>query len=396
MTNPPGPRGPDSEGEVPVANRSQEARPRGPLVVLTGGGSSGHVTPNLGLVDHFRQAGWRILYIGRRTGIERPIVVGAGLEYHGISAGKFRRYFDWQNLLGPFRAALGVAQSARLLRQLRPSVVFSKGGFVGLPVTLAAWILGIPVIVHESDVTSGLANRIATRFADEVFVSFEETVPLIPAGYRVLVTGSPLRAEIFGGSRERAHRIFSLGPGLPVLLVFGGSQGSTMINRVVRDVLPQLIAGWRVIHICGEGRVDRELLGLESYSQYEYLNEDFPDALAVADLVICRAGANSLHELVALRKPHVAIPLPASASRGDQILNAELFADAGTTEVVQEEALTSEALIRTVEAVHADRLRYIAAMSAHAPVNPSAAIAALIMKRGAGGDPAARANATPG
>ena len=332
-------------------------------IVLTGGGTAGHVTPNIALMPGLRDMGFEIHYIGSYEGIEKDLIRKEGVSYYGISSGKLRRYFDVKNITDPARILKGYAQAKKLLKQIGPSIVFSKGGFVAVPVVFAAASLGIPVVIHEADMTPGLANKLSMKKADHICCSFTETIKYLPEG-KSTHTGLPIRAELKNGSREEGLRYAGLSGEKPIVLSVGGSTGSLNVNRAVRSVLPELLKRFDVIHLCGAGNVDESLEGTPGYVQFDYIREQMKDLLAAADVVISRAGANSVFELLALAKPNVLIPLSAEASRGDQILNAHSFEKQGFSEVIEEQDLTDEALLATVEKVYADRAKYTAAMEA--------------------------------
>ena len=332
-------------------------------IVLTGGGTAGHVTPNIALMPGLRDMGFEIHYIGSYEGIEKDLIRKEGVSYYGISSGKLRRYFDVKNITDPARILKGYAQAKKLLKQIGPSIVFSKGGFVAVPVVFAAASLGIPVVIHEADMTPGLANKLSMKKADHICCSFTETIKYLPEG-KSTHTGLPIRAELKNGSREEGLRYAGLSGEKPVVLSVGGSTGSLNVNRAVRSVLPELLKRFDVIHLCGAGNVDESLEGTPGYVQFDYIREQMKDLLAAADVVISRAGANSVFELLALAKPNVLIPLSAEASRGDQILNAHSFEKQGFSEVIEEQDLTDETLLATVEKVYADRAKYTTAMEA--------------------------------
>ena len=321
-------------------------------IILTGGGTAGHVTPNLALLPSLKEAGYEIRYIGSYQGMERKLIENAGIPYDGISSGKLRRYFDIKNFSDPFRVVKGYAEARRLLKRHKPDVIFSKGGFVAVPVVLAAKHYKIPVIIHESDMTPGLANKICIPSALKVCCNFPETLKYLPSDKAVL-TGSPIREELLQGDRLS---------GKPVLLVIGGSLGSVAVNTAVRNILPRLLASYQVIHICGKGNLDESRIGTAGYVQYEYVDAPLKHLFAAADLVISRAGANSICELLALRKPNLLIPLSAAASRGDQILNANSFAKQGFSKVLEEEALSDDSLFDAINDLYLNRNSYIQAM----------------------------------
>ncbi len=348
-------------------------------IILTGGGTAGHVTPNLALLPSLKELGYEIRYIGSYQGIEKRLIENAGIPYDGISSGKLRRYLDLKNLSDPFRVLKGYAQSLRLIKRYKPDVVFSKGGFVSVPVVLAARHYKIPTIIHESDMTPGLANKICIPSAAAVCCNFPETLKYLPEGKAVL-TGSPIRQELLTGDRLSGLAYTHLDASKPVILVIGGSLGSVKVNTAVRQILPRLLEDYQVIHICGKGNLDESLIGTRGYVQYEYVDSPLKHLFAAADLVISRAGANSICELLALHKPNLLIPLSAAASRGDQILNAASFAKQGFSKVLEEEALTDDTLYQAVTELYSKRADYRAAMEKSQLTNAIETITGLIEK----------------
>ncbi len=330
-------------------------------ILLTGGGTAGHVTPNIALLPALRSKGYEISYIGSMDGIEKKLIQDQGVPYYGIASGKLRRYFDVKNFTDPFRVVKGYAQASSLIKQLKPDVVFSKGGFVSVPVVLAAGRRHIPVVCHESDLTPGLANKLSMPSATKVCCNFPETLPYLPKGKAVL-TGCPIRQELLTGDRQRALSMTGFTASRPVLLVMGGSLGAAAINDAVRNALPELLEHWQIIHLCGRGKLDQSLFSVRGYVQYEYIQQELPDLFALCDVVISRAGANAICELLALRKPALLIPLPASSSRGDQILNARSFERQGFSMVLEEESLTKETLLNAVSELSLHRQDYVTAM----------------------------------
>lgn len=330
-------------------------------IVLTGGGTAGHVTPNLALMPRLKDLGYQIVYIGSYDGIEREIISKTGTKYLGIATGKLRRYFDLKNFTDPFKVLKGYGEAKKYLKKIRPDVVFSKGGFVAVPVVLAAKSLKIPVIIHESDMTPGLANKICFPAARKVCCNFPETMDYLPPDKAVL-SGSPIRQELFNGSREQGLSFCGFSEDKPVLLIIGGSLGSVAVNQAVRSALGQLLQDYQIIHLCGKGNLDPSLDELTGYAQFEFISEELPDLMAAADLVISRAGANSICELLALQKPNILIPLPASSSRGDQLLNAESFRKQGFSRVLPEEEVTDDTLLEAVKETYEQRDNYIQCM----------------------------------
>jgi UDP-N-acetylglucosamine--N-acetylmuramyl-(pentapeptide) pyrophosphoryl-undecaprenol N-acetylglucosamine transferase len=347
-------------------------------IVMTGGGTAGHVTPNIALMPALREAGYDITYIGSYKGMERELIEAQGVPYFGISSGKLRRYFDLKNFSDPFKVVKGYGQAISLLHKIKPDVVFSKGGFVSVPVVLAAKFCHIPAIIHESDITPGLANRIAIRGAKKVCCNFPETLKYLPANKAVL-TGSPIRRELFSGDAEAALSYCRFPDhNKPVLLIVGGSSGSKVINEAVRKILPELLEQFYIIHLCGKGNLDESLQEKSGYVQFEYARAELTDMFALADMAISRAGANSICELLALHKPNLLIPLSAAASRGDQILNAKSFAGQGFSYVLEEEALTEETLLAAVQHVYAHREEYRKAMAESGQMDSIGTIMELI------------------
>ncbi|GIO58544.1 MULTISPECIES: undecaprenyldiphospho-muramoylpentapeptide beta-N-acetylglucosaminyltransferase [Paenibacillus] len=352
-------------------------------IMFTGGGSAGHVTVNLALIPLFRQEGWAVEYIGSVNGIERELVSPLpDVAYFPISTGKLRRYLDWQNAKDPFRIAKGVYQAYRLIRRRKPDIVFSKGGFVSVPVVIGAWLNRVPVIIHESDITPGLANRIAIPMAEAVCTTFPEAAAHIGKGKGRHV-GAVIRNELKQGSAAAGRKLCGFTPGRPVLLVMGGSLGAQSINRAVRQALPELTEAFQVVHLCGKGQLDPALT-VPGYCQFEYIRDELPDVLAMSDLVITRAGSNSIFEFLALRKPMLLIPLTRQQSRGDQILNAHSFEKAGYAEVLEEEGLSPQTLLERVRALHAHRDAYVSAMASGQKTDALAEVFKLIKETAKG------------
>ena len=331
-------------------------------IILTGGGSAGHVTPNIALLPALRDAGYEITYMGSYDGIEKKLISDFDIPYVGISTGKFRRYLDPKNLTDPFRVIKGYSEARKYLKTHKPDVVFSKGGFVSVPVVRAAASLGIPCIIHESDMTPGLANKLCIPVARKVCCNFPETIKLLPADKAVL-TGSPIRAELSQGNKLAGLDMCGFSANDPVIMVIGGSLGAANVNKAVREALPKLLTDFQVVHLCGREKVDNLLLNTPRYKQFEYIKSELKDLFAMADVVISRAGANAICELLALKKPNILIPLPASSSRGDQLLNAQSFESQGFSIVLNEDDLTPELLSDKVHELYFTRQTYRDTMS---------------------------------
>lgn len=331
-------------------------------IIMTGGGSAGHVTPNLALVPKLKQLGYEIEYIGTKDGIERKIIEAENIKYHVISSGKLRRYFDIKNFTDPFRVVKGILQAIFIMKKVKPNVVFSKGGFVAVPVVIAAHLNKIPVIAHESDMTPGLANRLSVPYCTKVCVTFPESVKNIKNNKGVL-TGTPIREEILNGNKQLGRKICGFEDGKPALLIIGGSLGSKFINDTIRKVIDKLLLEYNIIHICGKGNLEDKLENKKGYKQFEYISEELPHIMNAADIVISRAGANVIYELLALKKPNLLIPLSKKSSRGDQILNAASFEKSGYSMVIDEDDLNENILVEKLSELYRDKDKYIRSMA---------------------------------
>ncbi len=346
-------------------------------IILTGGGTAGHVTPNIALLPRLKELQYDIHYIGSYNGIEKELIEQFAVPYHGISTGKLRRYFSVQNFTDPFRVLKGMNEAKKLVKILKPDIIFSKGGFVSVPVVLAAKRRHVPAIIHESDMTPGLANKLTLPAATKVCCNFPETLEHLPEGKAVL-TGSPIRQELLTGDKYKAREFLHFTSDKPIIMVVGGSLGAVAVNEAVRQILPELLKSFQVIHLCGRGKVDASLSGLEGYAQFEYIKEELRHLFALTDLVISRAGANAICELLALHKPNLLIPLSANASRGDQILNARSFERQGFSVVLEEEELDHTILLNAIQALYKNRDSYITAMKNSSQQNSIDTIIELI------------------
>jgi len=332
-------------------------------IILTGGGTAGHVTPNLALLPLLQAQGFEVHYIGSKDGLEKELVEAAGIPYYGISAGKLRRYMDVKNFTDIFRVIKGFGGAVSIIRQIRPDIVFSKGGFVTVPVLAAARVLRVRSVAHESDLTPGLANRLSQPFTHKICVSFPETLAHLPV-HKGVLTGSPIRSEMLKGDKQKGLKICEWSDGgKPVVIVTGGSQGATAINNCIREILPQLLAKFRIIHLCGKGNLSDTTL--PGYAEFEYVTEGLEDLYALADIAVSRAGANTLFELLAMKKPNLLIPLPLESSRGDQILNAESFVLQGFSMMLPESKMNAERLLKDIELLYNEREIFRGNMAAH-------------------------------
>lgn len=346
-------------------------------IVLTGGGTAGHVTPNIALLPALQEAGYEVSYVGSYDGIEKKLIGDFDIPYQGISTGKFRRYLDLKNFTDPFRVIKGYREAKKYLKQVKPDVVFSKGGFVSVPVVRAAAALKIPCILHESDMTPGLANKLCIPVATKICCNFPETMEYLPKEKAVL-TGSPIRKELAQGNKLAGLDMCGFTANKPVIMVIGGSLGAANVNKAVRSILPALLEKFQVVHICGKDKVDNLLLNTSGYKQFEYLKAELKDMFAMADLIISRAGANAICEILALQKPNILIPLPAASSRGDQLLNAKSFEEQGFSMVLQEDDITDRLFLAKIQELYDNRQTYIDAMNASGQLDSIATIVGLI------------------
>lgn len=353
-------------------------------IVLTGGGTAGHVTPNIALLPSLKEAGYEVSYFGSYDGIEKKLITDFDIPYYGISTGKFRRYLDIKNFTDPFRVIKGFGEARKYLKKIKPDIVFSKGGFVSVPVVRAAASLHIPCIIHESDMTPGLANKLCISATKKVCCNFPETLAMLPKDKAVL-TGSPIREELTKGDKIAALDFCKFTANKPVILVIGGSLGAASINKAVREALPRLLTDFQVVHICGKDKIDNMLLHMEGYIQFEYVKAELKDLFALADVVISRAGANSICELLALKKANLLIPLSANSSRGDQILNAKSFESQGFSMVIDDDYLTADLLAEKVIELYFTRQTYIDSMGKSNQLGSIKTIMKLIEAESAGG-----------
>lgn len=315
-------------------------------IVLTGGGTAGHVFPHIAILPELKEQGWSVSYVGS-YGLEKDLIQATGIPYRAISSGKLRRYVSYENMLDFFKVIFGCIQAFLYLRQEKPELVYSKGGFVSVPVAVAAWALRIPVITHESDYSPGLANRIIAKVAKVILYSFPETKKFIH-GTKSCLTGIPIRSELRNGDFEQGLKLckFDKLEKKPVVLVMGGSLGAEAINLSLKAALPELLIKFHVVHLCGRGKtIDFQR---EGYASFEFLSKELGDVLALADVVVGRAGANSIFELMALNKPMLLIPLE-RGSRGDQVQNANYFAKKNWAHMIQEAQLNADSFIHAIE-----------------------------------------------
>ena len=345
-------------------------------IVLTGGGTAGHVTPHLAILPHLLKEGYDVHYIGTEEGIEHKMMTMGGVTYHAVKSGKLRRYFDWKNFTDPFRVIAGAFQSGRLMGKIKPDVCFSKGGFVSVPVVIGAWLHGVPVVCHESDLTPGLANKITSRFAKRIATTFPECAKAL--GEKASCTGTPMRPQIFSGTREGGLQLTGFSGNRPILIMMGGSIGAQRVNEALRAALPRLLETMDVLHLTGKGNLDESLNTLPGYRQFEFLSDELPDALACADLVLSRAGSNAICEFQALQKPMLLVPYPTGASRGDQILNAESFRKRGLCHVLAQENMNADTLYEAILDLRRDKDNLVRNLKAAPPADGTMPVLKMI------------------
>lgn len=326
-------------------------------IVLTGGGTTGHVAVNLALIPILKKDNWEIHYIGSKNGIEKDLIENIdGVKYHSISTGKLRRQFSFRNITDIFRVLWGSIQSVFKIAKIRPNVAFSKGGFVSVPVLFGAWVNRVPAISHESDLTPGLANKLVQPFVKIIFTTFPETEKYIKSGKGKFL-GPVIRQDLKDGNKEKGKRLLGITNDKPIILVMGGSLGAKKLNDLVRDNLDNLLKDYNIIHAAGKDGYDSSIKR-EGYYQFEYLKEELKDILAASDIVISRAGANSIFEFLYYKIPMLLIPLPAGASRGDQVDNAKSFANNGFALLLEEKSMNDEIFLEKINELHSRKQEF--------------------------------------
>lgn len=317
-------------------------------IVLTGGGTAGHVSLNQAIIPDLIEKGYELHYIGSSDGIEKTIITQnfPSLPYYEISNGKLRRYFSIKNFSDPFKVLYGTMQAARVLKKVKPALVFSKGGFVSVPVVIAAKLANIPVVIHESDITPGLANKIASSFAKHIFTVFEETLKYLPAE-KASSIGAIIRPDLLSGNSFKAEELTGFRAEKETIIIMGGSQGAAKINEAIYENIDALTKKYQIIHLCGKGNLNTSLIGKPNYIAFEYVTSELPHLLKISNYVITRAGSNSIFEFLELKKPMLLIPLSIHASRGDQVLNANYFEEKGFGIVLEEEKLTPDTFLES-------------------------------------------------
>lgn len=329
-------------------------------IIFTGGGSGGHVTLNLSLIPYFLQNGWQVVYIGSKTGIEKELVCNiSGVRYHEIETGKLRRYLSVENFKDAMRVPVGVWQAFRIIAEEKPDVIFSKGGFVSFPVVLGGFLNRCKkIFMHESDVTPGLANKMSLPFVSTFFTTFADTQKYVSAKFenKVKYIGPVLSDRLNNGNAEKARKMCRFSNDKPVIMFVGGSLGAKSINAAVRKNIDALLQKYQIIHICGKGQKCE--MNLDGYVQFEFVDTEYKDLLALADIVVSRSGSNAIFELLSLKKPMLLIPLPTGSSRGEQALNAADFAAHGFAKVLKDEELSNGKLfMEQIDSTYENRIK---------------------------------------
>ncbi|HMO02512.1 MAG TPA: undecaprenyldiphospho-muramoylpentapeptide beta-N-acetylglucosaminyltransferase [Oligoflexia bacterium] len=332
-------------------------------IIFTGGGTGGHVIPNIAIIKALEIPSDSILYIGSKKSIEESLIKKEGIRFAPIFSGKLRRYFSLQNFIDPLKVLIGFLQSLCIIYRFKPQLVFSKGGFVSLPVVYASWILKIPIIIHESDLSPGLTTKLTASLANKILLTFKESLKFFKDPSKVVICGSPVRESLLNGSRQRGLQFCGLSGKLPILLVMGGSTGSAFLNTFIGDNLDSLLKNFEIIQITGARKSNPQLENISGYKQFEYVGSEIGDIFAAADLILSRAGANTLYEILRLKKPALLIPLPRGASRGDQLENAAIFEQAGISLVIREESANIENVSQALEKLLAESAHFVDKMS---------------------------------
>ncbi|MEB6035795.1 undecaprenyldiphospho-muramoylpentapeptide beta-N-acetylglucosaminyltransferase [Staphylococcus pseudoxylosus] len=325
-------------------------------IAFTGGGTVGHVSVNLSLIPTALEEGYEAFYIGSKNGIEREMIESQlpSIKYHSISSGKLRRYISWDNIKDVFKVLKGILDARSVLKKEKPDLLFSKGGFVSVPVVIAAKSLKIPTIIHESDLTPGLANKISLKFAKKIYTTFEDTLQFLPKEKADFV-GATVREDLKTGDKKRGYQLTEFNDNKKVLLVMGGSLGSKKLNSIIRENLDALQTSYQIIHLTGKGLIDEQYTKQKDYIQFDFVKDDLTDLLAITDTVISRAGSNAIYEFLALRIPMLLIPLGLDQSRGDQIDNAKNFEAKGFGKTIPEDVLTEQKLIDQLNDIETNR-----------------------------------------
>ena len=324
-------------------------------IAFTGGGTVGHVSVNLSLIPTALEKGHQVFYIGSKNGIEREMIESqlSNIKYYPISSGKLRRYLSFENAKDVFKVLKGILDARRVLKKEKPDLLFSKGGFVSVPVVIAARSLNIPTIIHESDLTPGLANKISLKFSKKIYTTFEDTLKYLPKDKADFV-GATIREDLKEGNQQKGYEITGFDSDKKVLLVMGGSLGSKKLNDIIRENLEALLHDYQIIHLTGHGLVD-ESYKQKVYIQYEFVKEELTHLLSITDTVVSRAGSNAIYEFLTLRIPMLLIPLGLDQSRGDQIDNAKYFESKGYGKMIPEDQLTQFKLLEQLKQIESHR-----------------------------------------
>lgn len=323
-------------------------------VVITGGGSAGHIVPAVQVINALKEKdpNLELLWIGSRIGMEKDLVPKYGIQFQAVLTGKIRRYFSFSNITDFLRIPFGVIQAGKILASFKPQVVFSKGGFASIPTVIAAWMQNIPILSHESDIVPGLANKKLAWFTTKIALSFPDRRNYFEKD-KTFVSGFPIRQDIFNGDKERAIRFCNFtNPNQPILFITAGGQGSVRINNAIVPILPELVQKFNIVHQCGQFQYEELLPQVQQYVDqgvykiFPYIHNEMPDILKAADVIVSRAGS-TIFELAALHKRMLLIPLEESANN-HQHENAVFFAEAGLAKVLVEKNLEPHILYKNV------------------------------------------------
>ncbi len=334
-----------------------------PKIIFTGGGSAGHITLNLALIPWFIERKWDVVYVGSKGGMEEELLKQfPSVRYKSVLTGKLRRYFSLKNVADMVKIPLGCLQACAIIHQEKPDIIFSKGGFVSFPVVVGGFVNRKKIFMHESDITPGLANKLSLPFVNTFFTTFPETVNSVKQKNKVSCVGPVLSDRLFNGDAVAGAKFAGLENGKKTIMVIGGSLGAKSLNNAVAQNLLELLKNYQVIHIAGKSGYNPELKG-KGYAQFEYVDKELKDLLALADIVISRAGSNSIFELASLCKPMVLVPLPNTSSRGEQTLNAQSFVKKGYAEIIKDEDIAKpDILFPMLKKIYAEKEKYIAEM----------------------------------
>ncbi len=322
-------------------------------IILTGGGTGGHVFPNVSLLPELKKHFSKIYYLGT-NGIEKEIISKyKEVKFIEINAYKFNRTHKLKNLFLPFKVLSSVTKISKIIKKIKPDIVFSKGGFVSVPVCISAKLNKIPIVSHESDLSLGKANKLIYKLSTTLCTTFEKTAQNLK---KAVYTGAPIRKELNFGSVKKGKEIIDFKNNLPTIMVTGGSTGAKKLNEAIFSALPILTEKYNVIHLVGKNKGKK--INCKNYFQLEFTNE-IQNLFALATVVVSRAGSGAIYELLHLKKPMLLVPLPKGNSRGDQEENAKYFKEKNYAEVLEEKDLTTKTLIQKIDFLYQNKEKYL-------------------------------------